>query len=239
MKKWKKELAEKLKAAYEAPEPQREEAFCERFGGGYLSTGRFFVTQIPYIKKWVWVVSTGIFGCGVLASLYLNANAVWVVASFAPILALTLLAENAKSSAYGMEELESATRFSLKTLLLARMGALAVVHGIVIAALVPLCAYGSALPALVGGVYILVPYFLTVLIGVALLRKAHKRGEMNICIGVSVLVSVATAAARGMFAFLYEQKNVKWWAVALAILAAAVIREGTLFFRQKEKTTWN
>lgn len=228
----KKELIKNLKLAYEAPKPDKREGFCERFDNRYISMGRFFVTQIPYIRKRSWIISTLIFGICVLASVLARARAIWVVSALAPILALTMLIESAKSSACNMDELECATRFSLKSLLFARMTVLAVFHGIVLAALIPICVFKSALPVLTGGLYILLPYFLTVFAGAVLLRKIHRKEIMNICIGIPVLISFLMAVTRYMCAFLYEPKGVKWWALALLVLAAASVRECVLYIRQ-------
>ncbi|MBD5157685.1 MAG: hypothetical protein HDT13_08645 [Butyrivibrio sp.] len=225
----KKELIKNLKLAYEAPEPEKRDEFCQRFDSQYISMGRFFLTQIPYIRKWSWIISTLIFGIGVFVSVFVKDWAVWVVSAFAPILALTMLIENAKSSSCNMDELECATRFSLKSLLFARMTVLSVFHGIVMAALIPLCVLKSAMPVLTGGLYILLPYFLTVFCGAVLLRKIHRRESMSICIGIPVLISFLMIITRYMCAFLYEQESVKWWALALAVLAAASVREWILY----------
>lgn len=234
----KKELIKNLRLAYEAPKPERREKFCERFENRHISMGRFFLTQIPYIRKCSWIISTVIFGVGVFVNVFVKDWAVGVISAFSPILALTMLIESAKSSACNMEELECATRFSIKSLLFARMTVLAVFHGIVMAALIPLCVLKSAVPVLTGGVYILLPYFLTVFCGAVLLRKIHRRESMNICIGIPVLVSFFMIMTRYLFTFLYEPDGVKWWALALVLLVSASVRECILYIG-KERVSWN
>lgn len=233
MRGWKKKLIKNLKLAYEAPEPEKRENFYGRFDDSYISMGRFFVTQIPYIKKWSWIISTLVFAGGVFVSFFMKPWAVWMLSASAPILAITMLIENAKSSACNMEELECATRFSLKALLFARMTVMAVFHGIVMVALVPLCMFNIAVPVLTVSLYILVPYLLTVFAGAVVLRKVHVKDGTGICIGLPVLISFFIGMSGYLFEFLYAPDNVKWWGLALAVLAAASAREFILYIRQK------
>lgn len=232
MRGWKRKLVKNLKLAYEAPKPDKMEKFCGRFDAPYMSMGRFFVMQIPYIRKSSWIISTLVFACGVFVSFFMKPWAVWLLSAFAPILALTVLIENGKSNACNMEELECATRFSLKALLYARMTVMAVFHGIVMAALIPLCRVGAAAPVLTVSLYILVPYLLTVFAGAVVFRKVHVRDGMSICIGLPVLISFFIGMTGYLFKFLYYPVNVKWWGLALAVLAAALAREFVLYVKK-------
>ncbi len=72
MRGWKRKLVKNLKLAYEAPEPDKREKFCGRFDSPYMSMGRFFVTQIPYIRKSSWIISTLVFACCVFVSFFMK-----------------------------------------------------------------------------------------------------------------------------------------------------------------------
>ena len=51
----------------------------------------------------------------------MNSNVLWITAALLPFVALLAVTEGTRSAVYGMEELELATRFSLKSVLLARL----------------------------------------------------------------------------------------------------------------------
>ncbi len=56
-----------------------------------------------------------------MGGFFASENTVWIVSAFTPFLALLLIAESTKSAIYGMNELEMSARFSLKSVVLARL----------------------------------------------------------------------------------------------------------------------
>lgn len=238
--KWtKKQIKRELKKAYEAPETERKQEFLRQYQSPYISTMQFMRWQLCYIKKWVWVISGFIFLAGAGCSVYMEKEAVWMVSALIPFLALTIMIENAKSTAYRMGELEYTTRFSLKNLLLARMGALAVLHGVVLIGTIPLCVAGSSLSIFLGGLYILIPYFLTVYIGLFLLRRFRGKEIFYAGISIAIFISFFMSISRYAIPFLYSEEMGKWWLAALLLVMLAIAREGAFFFRQTEELAWN
>ena len=128
----KKQIKQEFIKLYEAPEPPGKQEFLKQFDTCYLSMGQFMWQQLLYIKKWMWLFSAGIFFLGTMLGRNLDRETVWVISALIPFLALTFLTESGRSKIYGMEELEYATRFSLKSLMLARLGVLGLFHGVIL-----------------------------------------------------------------------------------------------------------
>lgn len=234
-----RELKKELQRAYAAPRPQRKREFLMKLGMGRCSLAEFFLTQLGYIRKRGWILSAVIFAGALWAGSRFPGEAVWIVSAGTPFLALTALTENGRSAACGMQELEAATRFSLRSVLLARMGGLGLAHGILLLLLILFSTRGSLLPVAVGGLYILVPYLLTACIGTAALRRWHGREAVYLCAGIPAFVSGALYLMQGAAQIFYNLRNVRWWVAAFLLLAAAALRENYLLYKQTEELSWS
>ena len=69
-----------------------------------------------------------ILGIAFLGGSFLERNILWVVSALIPFAALTAITENIRSEVYLMAEFEMTVCFSLKSVLLARMAILGIVH---------------------------------------------------------------------------------------------------------------
>ncbi len=69
----------------------------------------------------------------------MNPNVLWITAALLPFVALLAVTEGTRSAVYGMEELELATRFSLKSVLLARLCLVGSLHAALLLCLTLLC----------------------------------------------------------------------------------------------------
>ena len=116
-RKWK----EAFSILYEPPASQKKGAFLERLEPPGLSTGEFLFSQLFYLRPWSWLLAVAIFA----AALFLMKNRlpeqIRLVSVLLPFAALSTVTELHRSARCRMEELEMASRFSLKTLLLARL----------------------------------------------------------------------------------------------------------------------
>lgn len=233
----KKQIKQEFIKLYEAPEPPGKQEFLKQFDTCYLSMGQFMWQQLLYIKKWMWLFSAGIFFLGTMLGRNLDRETVWVISALIPFLALTFLMESGRSKIYGMEELEYATRFSLKSLMLARLGVLGLFHGVILLLLF-LCIPQGFFPGPKDLMYVLVPYFLTVSLGLSLLRRFRGREVLYISLGVPAFVSLFVAVANQKYP-LYSISMVKWWGIACLLVMIFTVKETILFFRQTEELLWS
>ena len=157
-------LKRNIQKAFEAPQPNRQEKirFLRTLPGSRISMFRFILVQASYMREMTLVFSVLLLLPAVIGANYISENTLWIVSAFVPILGLLAVAESTRSTMYGMSEFEMSTRFSLKSVVMARMSVLGVLDFIVLVCAIPLCYTGSGFSLLQTGLYLLVPYMLTV-----------------------------------------------------------------------------
>ena len=142
-------LKRALAASFSPPPPQRKTVFLRTLPQPDLSLGTFLWNQIPYLRKRTWLLSCGVLLPAVWGGSCMNPNVLWITAALLPFVALLAVTEGTRSAVYGMEELELATRFSLKSVLLARLCLVGSLHAVLLLCLTLLCR-GTGRPPLDG-----------------------------------------------------------------------------------------
>lgn len=133
----KQHLRQELKNVFDAPQPLHKRAFLRALEQPKISIFAFVLTQLGYIRRWVWIVSALVFVLSAAGAAGLPSDTVWVASALMPLLALTVVSESGRSQNYEMAELEMATRFSLRSVVLARLGILGMENLIVLVLLLP------------------------------------------------------------------------------------------------------
>lgn len=224
-----------LKRAMEPPKPLHKRAFMRTIAPRQLTLGNiaFIRTQIGYIRGWTWLVSTLIFAAGVLRAGLFSTDQFWMLPAMMPLLALTVVTECGRSEAFDMAELEMATRFSLKSVLLARMAILGMENLVIFVLLVPTGIWRQNFGAIQAGMYLLVPYLLMTFLGLWIVRRLRGREEVYICIGIAVCISFLVMLVYESLPQLFQSDGKRWWiagAIALSVgtmrQCAGLVREG-------------
>lgn len=184
------QIKQELLCYYQAPKPEKKQEFLRRFSEPGMTSWQFMRIQAGYIKKWIWGISIVLLILVLPCCSFFHKDILNVMASFAPFIAMSLLAEGSRSYVYGMEELELATRFSLKSILLARMGILAVFHLLLLSVMVLFSVGSGAGQYFLVGIRILLPYFTSISIGLPLIRRFHGRESGYLCVAIAIMVSV-------------------------------------------------
>lgn len=178
---------------YLPPAPQRKRAFLNRLEQPRLSTLEFLLTQLFYLRLWNWLLSAGIFAAALFVMKNQVPQSVCLVSALLPFAALSTVTELNRSARCHMEELEMSARFSLKTLLLARLTLLGLGNLLLLAALFSLVMGRSRLPLGETGFYILCPYCLTSLLSLIITRRFRGSESVYLCAGTAGAVSVLCA----------------------------------------------
>lgn len=231
----KKETKKMLQDAFEAPEPVRKEAFLKQFPKAQISHIEFMVLQAAYIKKWLWLASIFIFGIALREASFLERNMLWRISALMPFIALAVTTENAGSAAYGMEELEMASRFSLRSVLLARLGILGTSHLLLLCFLIPVSLRSNLYSPLQTGIYLTVPYLLTVTLGLMAARKIHGKESLYACMGIAAMVSVVTITFGSCAATVYRAEYFFWWIAAFFLLLVVLAAEWKQTIKEAER----
>ncbi len=216
----KKQLKRILATAFEAPPPQRKQAFLRALPICYVNHFSLVLTQAGYIRRSTWVLSAAVFAAALGAAHQAGTDGLWLAGALMPFAAMAAVTETGRSARHGMEELELSTRFGLKSVVLARMGIVGLVHFLLLALLAAL----GQTRALRTGVYLLVPYLLTDALGLAAVRRVQGREGLYIC-GSTAVLTAGASAALSMVRTVYAPESFPWWLGALGLCAALAAAE--------------
>lgn len=226
---------ELLEQAFSVPAPKKKRAFLRRMPKQEVGLGSLLLSQAAYIRAWVWGVSFFLFGVVALAAQVVELDVIWILSAVMPVAALLIVMEFAKSSAYGMSELEMSSRFSLRTILLARMVMLGAVQLFGLILTVPV----AGMVLVNNGVYLLVPYLLTTLLGLVTVRRMRGKEGLFVCGSISAFVCVLAPISKHIVPGLYAQENRLLWALAAILLLVGLVKEYRTTINHLEEFVWN
>lgn len=166
-------LKEDLAKYYEAPKPERKQAFIRKMGVQKINLVHLVGMQAKYISKWVWIASVlfcGLtYGIAYIMQGIIEEKHISMIFALLPFLVMLSITESMRSYRYGMEELELSTRFSLKSIVMARMFLLGIGNLAVLIFIGMLLGNKADLHML----YILTPYFLSAGGGLYIVRNVR------------------------------------------------------------------
>ncbi|MBE5877933.1 MAG: hypothetical protein E7290_13760 [Lachnospiraceae bacterium] len=235
----KSEMRKALKEAYEAPMPQHKKEFISKLDKPQLSTYSFVLQQTAYIRKRVWILSLFIVAVAIWGTSYVGQDSLWVISSMMPFVALCAITENARSMTYGMAELEMASRFSLKSIMLARIGIIGILHFAVFCILIPFVGSNSLIPFARTGLYLFVPYMLSSTLGLWAVRRFQDIDATYLCMVTSAIVCLLNVILKNIISGYYEEQKVIWWVIAAVYFMVKTWNEYKKTISQTEELLWN
>ncbi len=235
----KREFREVLKEGFAAPDPERKQAFFKNLELERVRGVDFLVSQAGYIRKWVWGLSALVFAVAVLGAQVLQRNMIWCISAFMPLLAMALITETGRSQAYGMAEFELSTRFSLRSVVLARLCILGAADLLLICLLIPLVGIDKGAGFFQTGVYLFCPYLLTAFSGLWVMRRVRSRDALYLCAGISAGVSMGNLLLYTRCVWLFAEQNFIWWLAVLVLLGAGTGNQSYKTIKQTEELAWN
>ena len=241
--------------AFTAPPPQRKTEFLEylqkenMYRKGIpshraqsannaktsISIGSFMLSQIAYIRKRVYLASLLILVLAVIAADYAKADSVWAVAAMMPFVAMCMVTESARSETYGMAELEMASRFSIRSILLARFGTIGLVHMVLLCILIPIVRRSAFLSFIQIGIYLLVPYLAASVLELAAVRRLQGKEAISACLIISVMVSLLNTVVKELLTFLVGSNQFVIWLVIAVYLTGRTVFEYRKMIYQTEE----
>lgn len=228
-RKLKKELAE----YFEAPTPGRKREFTRQFELQKINLFYVVLMQARYISKWVWMFSVAFFGTAILVTQIAEWRYVSIILGFIPFLVILTVTESTNSYVHGMEELELSARFSLKSIVLARMVMLGLGNFVVLAAVM------LVLKNQINITYVLAPYFLTAGGGLYIARNLRGKDSTFACFSLAALVCVLQLYLPWQFTFIMEPENTWIWVSLCVIGIVVTVRESYRTIRMTEDLVWN
>lgn len=234
-----KKLKRELKQIYEAPRPKRKKEFLGRFEQSEISTWAFLRIQFHYIRKLNWITAVLIFGLSICGSIIADRSMVWILSACIPFLALTTTTEFGQSARWGMQELELSSRFSLKFVMMARMGILGIGNFILLIVIFSFAWKRQQTTWLDLGLSILLPYLLTTFLNLEVTRKIHGKESLYVCMADALFVSGGFVIDGNIPNSVFDFFSRQVWMGILVLLVVLVGREAVMLLRQTEEYVWN
>ena len=221
-----------LARAFEPPKPWEKRTFLRSLPQKRDTAWKLLWVQFQYIRPWTWGLSALVFISALLIGRTENERGLWWISAMTPFLAMALVTELARSSAYGMEELELATRFSLKTVVLGRMVLLGLSDLVVLAVL--LVSLPSPAGTLRVGLHLVLPYLSSALLGLRLVRRMRGTEGFLAALAAACLVGCGAWAVEA-----WVRLPLSWWLLAAVALMVWTVRECRSVLTQSEEYVWN
>ncbi len=185
----KKRIKKQLKIIYRAPESTNREAFLASLEQPRTTFVRFLILQSKYMRKWNFLLAAAIFLFAVWMFKDVNRQNLWSISAAVPFLAMSAATEGGRSLRFGMDELEMAARFSLKTIVTAKIGILGISNLLLLGAALPLAYIKRENVFFYTGLYILIPYLLSAFLNLLVLRRGRREDSFYLCMGITVMLS--------------------------------------------------
>lgn len=222
---------EELAAYFEAPEPRCKQEFVRSLGKPKMNMWYVTIGQARYVSKGVWCLSLFFFLVALWVALQEEQKYVNVVQGFVPFLVMISVTESTRSYRYGMEELELSARFSLKSIIMARMMVLGLGNlFVMIGAL--LVMRGKVL---INPVYLLTPYFFSAAGGLYITRSVRGKENTLLCLGLATFISVMMWYMPWQFQGVFLPQNIWIWGIFCGMGVLMTVRESVHTIRMTQE----
>ena len=220
----KNELKEALNVAFYAPEPRNKQAFLKKLRPREVGMIEMLFQQVRYIRVPVWIMTAAIIVLAILGACMHREETKELIPVMMPFLSVVSVLENNRSRKYGMSELEMVTRFSLRSVIFARMLILGLVFLFMIAITSPILVMAFGGEMLVTAMYMLIPYLVTMTISLQVEHSIWGRRLEHGTLAIAMLISVAMVWIRDYDMALVNcyMEMVKNWGVLIVLILAAL-----------------
>lgn len=228
----KSSLKKELFNYFDAPTPRRKKDFLKKYGIENINMFDVIVNQFHYISKSTWIFSALFFVFSLFVGRYATSEYIWVIFSIIPFFVTISITESMRSFRYGMNELEMVTRFSLKSIIYAKMFILGVCNVLLLFIIAGFMESGVFANIL----YMLVPYLITASGGFMIVRKFRGNEGNYLCCGLSIIVGGAEGRLYGFNSgVLFELRYINLWIIAFVIFLVLTVREGYMAMREMQE----
>ena len=220
-----KKLKRQLNTAFYAPEPVKKESFLKKLRPREITTAEMIFQQLPYIRKAVWLMAVAVLTVAVIGSYAASESTVHVIEALAPLAAVSVCLEMQRSYRYQMTEFEMATRFSIKSVLLARMFIIGDVYVVVFCIIAPVLSVHFGVSIIVIASRIMIPYLITISICLHIERTETGRKNRHLSMAIACLVSISV-----FWIGSYDMPNItefitRWGPLVIILLMALTVYE--------------
>lgn len=226
---------QQLEEAFAPPEPKGRDSFLAAIPYPKLTRTEFVLTQLGYIRKRIWAASAAIMltaAGGICIFPEDSLALVWVISAMIPFLGALTAAELSRSDAFGMAAMESACRFSLPQITVARMLILGICNFVLIALLTVLSSkytpFGFARSALC----IFTPYITVSGLCLAIYNRVRGQDGAYLSAVAAMAVSVAGCIIFKNFLLDVRAMNLLSIAACIAGVVAVIVQSKKIIFER-------
>ncbi len=177
---------------FQAPQPKHKKEFLRNLRAREVSMPEMLVQQVAYVRLTTWLFALALVVIAIVGSLMRAETTVNVLTMLMPFFAALAVLESMRSERYGMAELEKTTRFSLRSVVMARMTILGIVSFLILCITSPMIAVAFDAGTVLTAVRIVIPYLITMSISLLAERSplGRKAGYASLAIasGVSIII---------------------------------------------------
>lgn len=237
-------LKNAIKDTYSIPKPTRKDEFLKTLDYPKTNFKSFFIYQISYIRKRVFVISTTIM-FGILLFLYSsnicnnNLKTIWVISSALPFIALLSFIEISRSASYNMVELEKSCKYNLSDILLSKMCILGIFNFMLFSLLIITVQDKTTYNMFRLILYVFAPFLLTCMLSLITLNFIKSKDSTYICGVISCFVSIINSIIINLYQVAYEDKYVYLWFIMCLSFLVAIIFLINIFVKKTEELNWN
>lgn len=232
-----KEIKRALKNAYKITPTDSENDFLRKYGKRSTRLWDILLTEFRYMGVQSLISAALLIAVFFLITRFDNLETTWFVSGALPILALILTSGLGRSERYGMQELEGASRFSLRFVKSVRMFILGITTLLLIVAISVLLSGKTDcnLFVLIGVVG--TPYMISVFGNLLITRRWHARENIIGCFAVALLSCVLPVLMKKAISLNVIEPFVI--TIVFAAVTALAVRESVLYTREREDFAWN
>lgn len=232
-----KELKHMLKNAYDLPSTDREKSFIRKHEKRSLRIIEILITELRYMGIRSVPAGLMLFALLFVIARTDNIDVVWMLSSFVPVCALIPMTFLSRSERFGMEELEAATRFSLRFVRIVRMFIMGIFSTILLLIIGIALYVTSGISGTEHVVFVVFPYLASAYGSMVVTRKWHSKenifGVLAVCMFGGLLPSVIKAME------LAAQLSDGVFILMIFLLLGAMFRECVLYLKESENLSWN
>ncbi len=235
------QLKRSIQNAFDAPPPdkQRKKQFLRDFPQPKITMTQFVFSQLADMSNRTLLLSVVLLLPALFVAYQIREYLLWVISSFMPFLGLLAVSESTRSTKYEMCELEMTTRFSLKSIVLARMSIVGLMDLLILCFITPFCCIGSEFLLFQTGILLLIPYLLTVNICLWITRHFHRKENIYGCMSITFLISGVGGRLHYINALNHSSRFLMAWAVIAVFLLAGLAYEIGCTIKETEELAWS
>lgn len=184
-----KKTRDYVKRMFKYPPPKRRDEFFDLVRPRNVSTFEVLLTQIKYISFRMWLLSIAFVMILFAGCHRVSIDKLYFIEAVLPYIATVGLIETNRSYRYNMYELEKTTRFSLRTVMYARMLIIGIINYLIIISVSGIVAIKSEESIIYIFTKMVTPYLITMALGLRIERHSIGRNSDYISVILALFIS--------------------------------------------------